>query len=165
MIEAHHAFGYRTVAHLRGFNKNTVQRIFQLKGWQVRKRPVGFRPRIKAQVSVAAQPNERWATDLCRIWAGRDGWAHLALVIDCCSRELLDWHLSRSGRSRTAESALEQTLITRFGTLGRVPEPFLLRSDNVLIFTSRNYTALMKAYGLHHEFITHIARSRMEWWN
>lgn len=65
MIEEHPAFGYRTVAHLLGFNKNTVQRIFQLKGWQVRKRPVGFRPRIKARVSVAAQPNERWATDLC----------------------------------------------------------------------------------------------------
>ena len=27
------SFGYRTVAHLLGFNKNTVQRIFQLKGW------------------------------------------------------------------------------------------------------------------------------------
>ena len=30
--------GYRTVAWLLGENKNTVQRIFQLKGWQVRKR-------------------------------------------------------------------------------------------------------------------------------
>lgn len=30
--------GYRTVAGLLGMNKNTVQRIFQLKGWQVHKR-------------------------------------------------------------------------------------------------------------------------------
>ncbi len=29
-IEEHPAFGYRTVAHLLGFNKNTVQRVFQL---------------------------------------------------------------------------------------------------------------------------------------
>lgn len=48
MIEENPSFGYRTVAHLLGFNKNTVQRIFQIKGWQVRKRPVGFRPRIQA---------------------------------------------------------------------------------------------------------------------
>ena len=48
MIEDEPSFGYRTVASLLGFNKNTVQRIFQLKGWQVRKRPVGFRPRIEA---------------------------------------------------------------------------------------------------------------------
>ena len=48
MIEENPSFGYRTVAWLLGFNKNTVQRIFQLKGWQVRKRPVGARPRIEA---------------------------------------------------------------------------------------------------------------------
>lgn len=38
MIEEHPSFGYRTVAHLLGMNKNTVQRVFQCKGWQVRKR-------------------------------------------------------------------------------------------------------------------------------
>ena len=87
------------MAHLLGFNKNTVQRVFQIRGWQVRKRPVGFWPRIEARRSRASQPNERWATDLCRVWAGRDGWATLALVIDCFSRELLGWHLSRSGQN------------------------------------------------------------------
>ena len=154
MIEENPSFGYRTVAHLLGFNKNTVQRIFQLKGWQVRKRPVGFRPRIQALPSVAKAPDERWATDLCRVWTGRDGWASLALVIDCYSRELLGWHLSRSGRSKTAEAALEQALIARYGCLGKVRYPFLLRSDNGLVFTSRSYTALVKSYGLQQEFIT-----------
>jgi putative transposase len=69
------------------------------------------------------------------------------LVIDCHTRELLGWHLSRSGRSKTAESALEQALIARYGCLGRVAKPFLLRSDNGLVFTSRSY-------GLQQEFIT-----------
>ena len=48
MIEENPAFGYRTVASLLGMNKNTVQRVFQLKGWQVRKRSVGRGPRIQA---------------------------------------------------------------------------------------------------------------------
>jgi putative transposase len=122
--------------------------------WQVRHRSIGFRPRIQALPSVAQQPNQRWATDLCRIWSGRDGWAVLALVIDCCTRELLGWHLSRSGKAKTAEAALEQALITRFGLLGRVTEPFQLRSDNGLVFTSRSYTALVRSYGLRQEFIT-----------
>ena len=113
MIEAEPSFGYRTVASLLQFNKNTVQRIFQLKGWQT-----------------------------------------LALVIDCHTRELLGWQLSRSGRATTAMSALEQALIVRFGTLGRVPTPFLLRSDNGLVFTSRAYTRLVRSYGLRQEFIT-----------
>jgi len=154
MIEESPSFGYRTVAHLLGFNKNTVQRIFQLKSWQVKKRAIGFRPRIQALPSVASAPNERWSTDLCRIWAGRDNWATLALVIDCHTRELLGWHLSRSGKAATAGSALEHALSARFGTLGRVPEPFLLRSDNGLVFTSRSYTALVRSYGLRQEFIT-----------
>ena len=102
MIEQSPPFGYRTVAHLLGFNKNTVQRVFQLMGWQVRKPLIGFRPRIQALPSVATMPNERWSTDMCRVWAGREGWSTLALVIDCHTRELLGWHLSRSGKACTA---------------------------------------------------------------
>lgn len=49
---------------------------------------------------------------------------------------------------------LEHALIARFGTLGRVPAPFLLRSDNGLVFTSRSYTALVRGYGLRQELIT-----------
>lgn len=154
LIEAEPSFGYRTVAGLLGMNKNTVQRIFQLKGWQVRKRAVGMRPRIQALPSVAQAPNERWATDLCRVWGGRDGWLTVALVIDCYTRQLLGWQLSRSGKASTAAAALEHALIARFGTLGRVPKPFLLRSDNGLVFTSRDYTRLVRSYGLQQEFIT-----------
>lgn len=154
LIEREPSFGYRTVASLLRLNRNTVQRIFQLKGWQVRRRPTGRRPRVQVMPSVAQRPNERWATDLCRVWGGRDGWLSLALVIDCRTRELLGWHLSRSGKATTAEAALEQALITRYGTLGRVPEPFLLRSDNGLVFTSRRFTAVVRSYGLRQEFIT-----------
>lgn len=154
LIEEHPSFGYRTLAHLLGMNKNTVQRILQLKGWQVKKRAVGFRPRIQALPSVAKAPDERWATDLCRVWTGKDGWASLALVIDCYTRELLGWHLSRSGKSKTAESALEQALIARNGCLGKIKHPCLLRSDNGLVFSSRSYIALVKSYGLQQEFIT-----------
>ncbi|SUA58173.1 Uncharacterised protein [Oligella ureolytica] len=106
LIEENPSYGYRTVAALLRFNKNTVQRIFQLKGWQVRKRSVGFRPRVEVSPSKAASLNERWATDLCRVWAGRDGWASLALVIDCHNRELIGWHLSRNGRAQMASSAV-----------------------------------------------------------
>ena len=78
LIEEEPSFGYRTVAGLLDMNKNTVQRIFQLKGWQVRKRAIGHRPRIEALPSVAERPDQRWATDLCRVWGGRDGWLTLA---------------------------------------------------------------------------------------
>ena len=57
LIEEEPSFGYRTVAALLGMNKNTVQRIFRLKGCQVRKRPVDQRPRIQSLPSVATAPN------------------------------------------------------------------------------------------------------------
>lgn len=61
------------MAGLLEMNKNTVQRIFQLKGWQVRKRAIGHRLRIQTLPSVATRPEQRWSTDLCRVWGGRDG--------------------------------------------------------------------------------------------
>jgi hypothetical protein len=41
------------------------------------------------------------------------------LQISGATRELLGWHLSRSGKASTAASPLEHALINRFGTLGR----------------------------------------------
>lgn len=154
LIEEEPSFCYRTVAWLLGFDKNTVQRIFLIKGWQVRKRSIGARPRVEALPSVAERPNERRSTDLARVWGGKDGWCTLALVMDCHTRELLGWHLSRSGKAATAVSALEHALVARISTLGKVDEPFLLRSDNGLVFTSRAYTKLVRSYGLKQEFIT-----------
>ncbi|HEX4856837.1 MAG TPA: DDE-type integrase/transposase/recombinase [Limnobacter sp.] len=78
----------------------------------------------------------------------------MALVIDCHTRELLGWDLSRSGKSATAESALEQAVIHRFDVLGKVIKPFLLRSDKGLVLCSRSYNALVRSYGLQQEFIT-----------
>jgi putative transposase len=59
VIEDRPYAGYRTVAWLLGENKNTIQRLFQLKGWQVRKRQSGARPRAEAVPPVASRPNER----------------------------------------------------------------------------------------------------------
>lgn len=115
---------------------------------------MGHRPRIQALPSVAQGPDEPWATDLCRLWGGQDGWLTLALVMDCHTRQILGWQLSRSGKATTAGAALEQALISRFGVLGRVPASFLLRSDNGLVFTSRAYTRLVRGFGLKQEFIT-----------
>ncbi|WP_252693560.1 integrase core domain-containing protein [Ralstonia mojiangensis] len=122
--------------------------------WQVRKRQIGFRPGVHALPSAGTAPNERWPTDMCRVWAGRDGWATLALLIDCHTWKLLGWRLSRSGRASRASSALEHTRIAWCGPLGRMPKPLLLRSDNGLVFTSRDHTALVRSYGLRQKFIT-----------
>lgn len=153
-LERFPTYGYRRLACVLGENRKPIQRILQLKGWQVRKRAKGFRPRAKSLPSIASRPNERWATDLTHVWCGKDKRASLAVIIDCCTREILGWRLSDNGSSKTAESALEEALIYRFGALGRITQPLALRSDNGLVFSSRHYTATVKAYGLTQEFTT-----------
>ena len=52
MIDQDPSFGYRTVAGLLKFNKNKVQHIFQIRGWQVKQRPIGFRSRVHGRVTA-----------------------------------------------------------------------------------------------------------------
>lgn len=93
-------------------------------------------------------------TDLCRVWTGKDRWSTLALLMVCHTRELLGWQLAKSGKASTTVAALGQALVARFGALRRVDTEFLLRGDNGLVFTSRDYTKMVRSYSLRHEFIT-----------
>lgn len=143
MIEQEPSFGYRTVAGLLGFNKNTVQRISRSRAGRFANGPW--------DIDLGSRHCLRWRND--RVWAGQDHWVTLAVVMDCCTRELLGWPLSRSGRSRPAEAALEQALISRYGSTIVVPNDLVLRSDNGLVFTSRSYRRLVRSYGIRQEFI------------
>jgi putative transposase len=91
---------------------------------------------------------------MTRIWCGRDGWSTLAAVIDTCNREIVGFRLSRNGRSQTAEAALQEGIIYRFGRLERLEKPITLRSDNGLVFSSKSFTKTVKAYNFTQEFIT-----------
>lgn len=104
-------------------------------------------------MSRAECPEQCWATDLRRVWGGKDCLFSLSLVIDYSTRQLLRRHLSRTGKASTASAALELALLTRFGALGRLPEAFLLRSDNGMVFPGRDYTHLVRSYDLKQEFI------------
>lgn len=88
----------------------------------------------------------------------------MALVIDCHTRELLGWHLSRSGKSKTAQAALEQALITRFGCLGRVTTPFLLRTRNeaVTALKAGELKQWKKDSGYHQRSIAETAMYRFK---
>jgi putative transposase len=135
-------------------NRKKVHRIMKLKGWTLPKRRAGRRPRVKGSTSIAERPDQRWATDLAMIHCGRDGWCVFVPVIDCCTREVLGHALELTGKAKTAERALEEALLARFGTLRDAPKGMLLRHDNGLVFGSRRYRAVVNDYGLTQEYIT-----------
>ncbi len=105
-------------------------------------------------IPEAARPNERWATDMARVWCGEQHrWCALTLVVDCFTWELIGWRLSPTGNAKVAEAALEEARISRYGILGRAQDDLTIRSDNGLVFTSRRYTGTVYRYGLKQEFI------------
>jgi putative transposase len=159
LIQQHPTFGYRQLwALLRGqeglvINRKAVYRVLKLKRWLVHQRPRTPRPRAQGWVSRANRSNERWAMDVTHIPCGRDGWAHLAAVIDCHDREVMGYEFALRSRAKEAERAVEAACLQRFGTLRPAGAP-VLRSDNGLIFQSRRFRQACRDYRLSQEFIT-----------
>jgi putative transposase len=160
LIERFPTWGYRRIwAWLKNregltVNKKAVYRIFKLKRWFVNQRRVTPRPRVKASRSVAGSSNQRWAMDVTHIDCGRDGWGHLAAVIDCHDRQIVGWEFALRARAKEAERALEEACLARFGTLRPDGATPVIRSDNGLIFQSRRFRAACKDYRLSQEFVT-----------
>jgi putative transposase len=160
LIQTYPTYGYRRLwallrkRHGLHVNRKAVYRILKLKGWMVHQRTWTPRPRVKGMISRSSRSNERWAMDLTHIPVGRDGWAHLAAVIDCHDRAIIGHEFSLRGRAKEAERAIEDACLLRFGTLRPKGSTPVLRSDNGLIFQSRRFRAACRDYRLKQEFIT-----------
>ncbi|MCZ7645885.1 MAG: IS3 family transposase [Planctomycetota bacterium] len=161
VLQAFPTFGIRRVwAYLRfrlkwRVNRKRVARLMRAKGWTLKQRRVGGRPRTDGSRSVAERPDERWATDIALVFCGAaDGWCSFVPVVDCCTRQVLGWELAPTARAKTAERALEAALLSRFGTTRGAPEGLTIRHDNGLVFGSRLYRAVTRDYALRQEFIT-----------
>ena len=72
---------------------NLIQRRRRL---ERRKRPGFFR---------VERPRQLWQLDMTSIWVGEHGWTYLMAIIDCCTRELVAWHLSVRYRAEAGDHA------------------------------------------------------------
>lgn len=155
VIDQHPYFGLRRI-HWKvnrdggcRVNRKAIHRVLKLKGWTIKKRPTGMRPRVKGWKSRTNHPDTRWAIDTSHFSTERDGWCHITAVIDCCDRQIVGWRVSRSGKADVATAALEDALIRRR------PLPGLrVRSDNGLVFASKVFTQKVRSAGLKQEYIT-----------
>ena len=130
-------------------NIKAVHRILKVKGWTKFKRPKGLRPRVEGWKSACDHPNQRWAIDTSHFTTLRDGWCHITAVIDCCDRSIVGWRVSRSSKAKVAVGALEDALIRR-----KLDPGLRLRSDNGLVFGSKEFTKTTRAAGVLQEYIT-----------
>ena len=161
LTEQHPTFGYRRIWALLRFGagvlvtKKTIYRLMKRRGWLVHQRPTGTpRPRVQAKRSQVTTSNTRWAIDVTHIDCGRDGWGHLAAIIDCGDREIVGYEFALRGRANEAERAIEMATLARFGALRPAGPLPVIRSDNGLIFQSTRFRATCRAIRLEQEFIT-----------
>ena len=113
------------------------------------------RPCVEQSVSQCERPSQRWAIDVTSCWS-KQGWMGIMAVIDCCTRQIVGYHVSSRGRTQEAEAALEMGCLEEFGLVypGEEDARPVLRNDNGKVLTSRRFVGRCAQYGLSQEFIT-----------
>jgi putative transposase len=140
--------GYRMVWALtrrklgRAVNRKRVlrvmreQKLIQRHRREPRRRRPGF--------FRVERPDQLWHLDMTSVWVAEHGWCYLMAVIDCCTREIVGWHLEL--RCRAAESI---ALIER-AAQGIAPGQLTLGTDNGSAFTARRFKAVLSGLGIAH---------------
>jgi transposase InsO family protein len=87
------------------------------------------------------QPNTTWVTDITS-FPTKEGWLHLAVVIDCYSRRVVGWSIDKNIDAALALAALKMALLKRpYGNL-------VLHSDRGSQFASVDYSQFLKFCGV-----------------
>ena len=139
------AYGYRRVAlwlqRKEGVwvNHKRVLRVMRERGLLVRSRRLRARRKKEWGRVEATEPNRIWQSDMTKIWAGPiAGWTYLVSVIDCCTREIVGWHLAHRCRTEDALAAVEQAVLERLPAGSREAN-LTLTTDNGTQFTSSRF--------------------------
>jgi putative transposase len=150
------AYGYRRVAlwlqRKEGLwvNGKRVLRVMRERGLLVRSRRLRARRKKEWGRVEASEPNQIWQSDMTKIWAGPSvGWAYLVSVIDCCTREIVGWNLSRRCRTEDALAAVEQAVLERLPQ-GSREASLTLTTDNGTQFTSTRFMETLARLGITH---------------
>lgn len=133
------SFGYRRVTAMvrrrfgpqRRVNEKRVRRIMRAENLALEPCFQPPRRRIAKQsgAQITARPDEAYQMDLKYVWCGRDGWAYLHSVVECCTSEWLGYVLSKRCGANEAVELLDQVVQARFPETCLVPGT-RLRVDN-----------------------------------
>jgi putative transposase len=74
------------------------------------------------------------------------GWLYLMAAIDCCTREIIAWHLQTRCRAKAAIAPIERAATKR----AIAPASLTLGTDNGSAFTARAFTAGLAGLGIAH---------------
>ena len=148
--EANPTDGYRMVCAWarrrvgRPVNRKRVLRVMRERRLIQRRRRLDRRRR--PGFFRVERPDQLWHLDMTSVWVAEHGWVYLMAAIDCCTREIVAWHLET--RCRATEAI---TLIERAATERGIPAGSLtLGTDNGSAFTARAFKAVLAGLGIAH---------------
>ena len=148
--EAHPSDGYRMVTAWarrrlgRAVNRKRVLRVMRERGLIQRRRPSERRRR--PGFFRVERPDQLWHLDLTSVWVAEHGWVYLMAAIDCCTREIVAWHLELRCRAKEAIALIERAATER----GISPGTLTLGTDNGSAFTARAFKAVLVGLGIAH---------------
>ena len=150
VAQANQTDGYRMVTALvarklgRAVNRKRVLRVMRERRLIQRRRRLDRRRR--PGFFQVTRPDELWHLDLTSVWVAEHGWCYLMAAIDCCTREIVGWHLELRCRAKESIALVEQAVVTR----GVPPGTLTLGTDNGSAFTARAFKLVLSGLGVAH---------------
>ena len=134
-------------------SRKRVARLMRLAGiFAIRKQ--GYKPKRKSAAPTSAAPNilqqdfsatgtnQKWLADIVYITT-KEGWLHLAVVMDAYSRRIVGWSMNRRANSQLAQKALLMALQQR-----EIPGPPIHHSDRGSQYTDQRFQQLLTDRGI-----------------
>jgi putative transposase len=150
VAEANQTDGYRMVTALVrrklgvAVNRKRVLRVMRERKLIQRRRPLERRKR--PGFFRVERPRQLWQLDMTSVWVAEHGWAYLMAIIDCCTREIVAWHLETRCRAKEAIALIERAAVER----AIAPGMLTLGTDNGSAFTARAFKAVLSGLGIAH---------------
>src|SRR4051794_23479198 len=150
VAEANPTDGYRMVCAWarrrlgRPVNRKRVLRVMRERRLIQRRRPSGRRRR--PGFFGVERPDQLWHLDMTSVWVAEHGWVYPMAAIDCCTREIVAWHLETRCRAREAIVLIR----ARRDRARHPPGSLTLGTDNGSAFTARAFKAVLVGLGIAH---------------
>jgi putative transposase len=148
--EANPTDGYRLVTAWvrrrlgRPINRKRVLRVMRERRLIQRRRRLDRRRR--PGFFRVERPDQLWHLDMTSVWVAEHGWVYLMAAIDCCTREIVAWHLQTRCRAKEAIGLIERAASERAIAPGRLT----LGTDNGSAFTARAFKTVLARLGIAH---------------
>jgi putative transposase len=125
-------------------NRKRVLRVMRERKLIQRRRPLERRKR--PGFFRVERPRQLWQLDMSSVWVAEHGWCYLMAMIDCCTREIVAWHLELRCHANEAIALIERAAAVH----AIEPGELTLGSDNGSAFTARRFRARLAELGIRH---------------